>query len=228
MQSPHSRDPLESNGHPDNGSSRNSFSVHAGGMKDFNASDKLPAQSDNSSAYLPLPAPIFTNEDREREKCWHNKVVDLVIRDDTLVEELIHLFFSKVPPYSMMFHTPTFNHRRYTGETVPCLLHIMLALAVRFSDHALLVPYSAGRRKDSKPFPAHLKGEPFAERAKKEVEIWVRSHVDVTTVGRRASAWERTEWAMAMCLIKVYETCLGRARSALYYQGGPLIVIRES
>jgi hypothetical protein len=161
----------------------------------------------------------FFDEDLEREKRWRNKVVDLVMRDDTLVEELVHLFFARLPPYGMMFHVPTFQYRRYIGETVPCLIHIMLALSVRFLDHALLVPYSAMRRRDGQPFPAHLKGEPFADRAKEEVDAWITSHPDVASLGRRASAWERTEWATAMCLIKVYETCLGRTSSALYYQG---------
>lgn len=183
----------------------------------FAENPPMPSTSEDTSHGRPSESVLY--EEREREKRWRLKVVDLVLGDDALVEELLHIFLTKVPPYNMMFHQATFTYRRFTGESVPCLVYIMLAIAVRFLEHPLLVPYAADRRKDSKPFPCHLKGEPFADKAKTEVELWVRSHADIATLGRRASAWERTEWAMAMFLIKEYETCMGRARIALFHQG---------
>ncbi len=177
------------------------------------------APSSRPDIYHARDEEAIRHEEREREKRWQSKVVELVSQDDTLVEELVHLFFVKLPPYSLMFHTPTFHHRRYQGEVVPALIYIMLAFAVRFLDHPLLVPYAPNRRKDAKAFPAYIKGHPFAQRARYDVDQWIRTHPDVKTLGRRCSAWEQTEWAMVMCLIRVYDGCIGQGRDGLHYQG---------
>ena len=166
---------------------------------------------------------------RGQDEDWYTSVVDRIDADDALTEELCHQFFARMHPYQVMFHKPTFTHRRYLRQTPSALLHIMYACASRFVNHPILLPPSA-QETDSR-FPLFAKGEVLATRAKLETDAWLRSCGIAKEAGavegivRRQgdrdykTTWVDTEMTQAICLIGFYEQCLGRPERGDNYIG---------
>jgi hypothetical protein len=176
----------------------------------------------------------WTDEDegrrrRGKDDAWYTSVVDRIDANDALVEELCHQFFARMHPYQIMFHKPTFTHRRYLKQIPSALLHIMYALASRFVNDAVLLPPSA-QDTDSR-FPLHAKGEVLATRARQETDAWLRACGIAKEAGaveyilRRQgdrdykANWFDTEMTQAICLIGVYERCMGRSERGDVYFG---------
>jgi hypothetical protein len=168
---------------------------------------------------------------RGQDDIWYTSVVDRIDSDDALVEELCHQFFARLHPYQIMFHKPTFTHRRYLRQIPSALLHIMYALASRFVNDPLLLPPSA-QETDSR-FPLYARGEVLATRARLETDAWLRACGIAKEAGaiecilRRLNdpdnktTWVDTEMAQAICLIGFYEQCMNRPDRGDGYIGKP-------
>lgn len=166
---------------------------------------------------------------RGQDDAWYTSVVDRIDADDALTEELCHQFFARMHPYQIMFHKPTFTHRRYLRQTPSALLHIMYALASRFVNDPKLLPPSA--QETESRFPLYAKGEVLATRARLETDAWLRSCGIAKEAGavecivRRQgdrdykTTWVDTEMTQAICLIGFYEQCFGRSERGDSYIG---------
>lgn len=124
---------------------------------------------------------------------------------------LTPVFFDRLPPFSTMFHPPTFYHRHYLGLVPSYLLDAIFALSARLSDDHKLIPA------DIPDAPVWSRGEAFAERAQFAIEKRVEERRSWSEEDRRRDigTWEETEFAQANCLLSFYHTCLRSPRLAL-------------
>jgi hypothetical protein len=148
-----------------------------------------------------------------------------VDRHASFVEELLHAFFTRLHPYQLMFHTPTFQYRRYLKLVPSALLHMMYALAIRFVDPITLRDVLATEHASAAEIeqPSFLAGEVFANEAKHGIDIWVKQK---GAMMQRASwssgslhTWEDLEMLMAIALCGFYEKAMMRPSDAAQHFG---------
>ncbi len=134
-----------------------------------------------------------------RDTRWAETVVERTCADPELMEEIIQAFFHRIHLYQIMFHPPSFHHRRYCNLIPGPLIFAMCAMSVRYVNHPILHPG------DHPNASRATSGEPFAEAARRGIESWLRARntlADRTSI--QPGSWEELEMCQAMFLLCPY------------------------